>query len=115
MASTPLHPRVKDERGFIILGGLILIVVVLVVGVMLGKVLRRQYPDSYVESTAARHYVVSDTEMQMAGRTVARLQRGDSVWATRLENGDVAITSDRAGNKVVGFVGSAALSPVRGE
>jgi len=103
----------KDEGGFIIFGALILIVVLLVVGVLLGKVLRKQYPDSYIEATAARHWVVSDTDMQMGGRTVGRLRQGDSVWATRLENGDVAVTSDRAGQKVVGFVGSAALSTER--
>ncbi|HEX8359010.1 MAG TPA: hypothetical protein VF613_02755 [Longimicrobium sp.] len=110
-----MDSKLKDERGFIIFGALILIVVLLVVGVLLGKVLRRQYPDSYIETTAARHWVVSDADMEMGGRKVARLQRGDSVWATRLENGDVAITSDRAGQKVMGFVGSAALSSVRGD
>ena len=108
-----MESRVKDERGFIIFGALILIVVLLVVGVMLGKVLRKQYPDSYVESTATRHWVVTDAELQLGGRTVGRLQRGDSVWATRLENGDVAVTADRAGQKLVGFVGSDAISTER--
>ena len=108
-----MDSRLKDERGFIIFGALILIVVLLVVGVLLGKVLRVQYPDSYIESTATRHWLVSDAELQLGGRTVGRLQRGDSVWATRLENGDVAITADRAGQKLVGFVGSAAISTVR--
>ncbi|CAA9346731.1 MAG: hypothetical protein AVDCRST_MAG68-3965 [uncultured Gemmatimonadetes bacterium] len=106
--------KLRDEGGFIIFGALILIVVLLVVGVLLGKVLRKQYPDSYIEATAARHWLVTDAEMEMGGRTVGRLRQGDSVWATRLENGDVAITTDRAGRKVVGFVGSAALSAVRG-
>jgi hypothetical protein len=107
-----MKSNLKDEGGFIIFGALILIVVLLVTGVLLGKVFRMQYPDSYIDATATRHWVVSDVEMKLAGRTVARLRQGDSVWATRLENGDVAITTDRAGQKVLGFVGSDALSTV---
>jgi hypothetical protein len=102
--------RVRDEQGFIILGGIILILVILVVGVMLGKVLRVQYPDSYIEARAARHWVVADAEVQLAGRTVHRLRRGETVWATRLENGDIAISPDSTGQKIVGFVGSYALT-----
>jgi hypothetical protein len=104
--------RTSDEGGFIILGGIILIVVLLVVGVSLGKVFRVQYPDSYVEQRAQRQYLLTDTELQLGGRSVARLRRGDAVWATRLENGDVAISSDPAGRKIVGFVGAHALSNV---
>ena len=102
----------RDEQGFIILGGLILILVILVVGVMLGKVLRVQYPDSYIEARASRHRVVSDADLQLGGRIVGRLRRGDAVWATRLENGDVAVAADSTGQKVVGFVGSYYVAPV---
>ena len=102
--------RVRDEGGFIILGGIILVLVILVVGVLLGKVLRVQYPDSYVESRARKHWVVDDTELQLGGRPVARLRRGDAVWASRLENGDVAVSTDSTGQKVLGFVGAHALS-----
>ncbi len=104
--------RTRDEGGFIILGGIILILVLLVVGVSLGKVLRVQYPDSYVEQRAQRQYVLTDTDLQLGGRSVARLRRGDTVWATRLENGDVAISSDAGGEMVLGFVGAHALSNV---
>ena len=108
-----VHPsRTRDEGGFIILGALILIVVLLVVGVSLGKVFRVQYPDSYIEQRAERQYVLTDTELQLGGRRVAKLRRGEAVWATRLENGDVVISSDAEGRKVVGFVGAFALSQV---
>jgi hypothetical protein len=105
-------PRTRDEGGFIILGAIVLVLVLLVVGVALGKVLRVQYPDSYVEQRAVRQWVVTDTDLQLGGRLVARLRRGDAVWATRLENGDVAISSDAGGQKVVGFVGAYALTNV---
>ena len=104
--------RTRDEGGFIILGGIILILVLLVVGVSLGKVFRVQYPDSYVEQRAERQWVVTDTDVRLGGRPVAKLRRGEAVWATRLENGDVAISSDAGGQKVVGFVGAYALSNV---
>ena len=103
-------PRMRDEGGFVILGAIVLVLVLLVVGVSLGKVLRVQYPDSYVEQRAERQWVVTDTDVQLGGRPVARLRRGDAVWATRLENGDIAITSDAGGQKVIGFVGAYALS-----
>lgn len=110
-AVTPNHPsRVRDEQGFIILGGILLVLLILVIGVMLGKVLRVQYPDSYIEARADRHWVVSDANVQLGGRTVTRLRRGDAVWATRLENGDVAIAHDSTGQKIIGFVGSDVLS-----
>lgn len=99
-----------NEGGFIILGGIILVLVVLVVGVLLGKVFRVQYPDSYIESQARKHWVVSDTELRLGGRSVARLRPGDAVWATRLENGDVAVSTDSTGQKVVGFVGAYTLT-----
>lgn len=102
--------RVRDEGGFIILGGIILVLVILVVGVLLGKVFRVQYPDSYIESRAQKHWVVTDTEVQMGGRPVARLRRGEAVWATRLENGDVAVSADSTGQKILGFVGAYNLS-----
>ncbi|HEX8212290.1 MAG TPA: hypothetical protein VF584_19095 [Longimicrobium sp.] len=104
--------RTRDEGGFIILGAIVLVLVLLVVGVSLGKVLRVQYPDSYVEQRAERQWVVADTDLQLGGRPVARLRRGEPVWATRLENGDIAISSDARGQKVVGFVGAYALSNV---
>lgn len=104
--------RTRDEGGFIILGGIILVLVLLIVGVSLGKVLRVQYPDSYVEQRAERQYVLTDTDLQLGGRSVARLRRGAAVWATRLENGDVAISSDAGGQKIVGFVEAHALSDV---
>lgn len=104
--------RTRDEGGFIILGAIVLVLVLLVVGVALGKVLRVQYPDSYVEQRAERQWVVADTDLQLGGRPVGRLRRGEPVWATRLENGDIAISSDAAGQKVVGFVGAHALSNV---
>lgn len=100
----------RDEQGFIILGAIILLVLILVVGVMLGKVFRVQYPDSYIEARAARHHVVADTELRMGDRIVGRLRRGEQVWATRLENGDVAIATDSTGQTVRGFVGSSALT-----
>ena len=99
-----------NEGGFIILGGIILVLVVLVVGVLLGKVFRVQYPDSYIESRAIKHWVVADTELRMGGRSVQRLRPGDAVWATRLENGDVAVSTDSTGQKIVGFVGAYTLS-----
>ncbi len=104
--------RTRDEGGFVILGAIVLVLVLLVVGVSLGKVLRVQYPDSYVEQRAVRQWVVTDTDLQLGGRPVARLRRGEQVWATRLENGDIAISTDAAGQKVVGFVGAYALSNV---
>lgn len=104
--------RTRDEGGFVILGAIVLVLVLLVVGVSLGKVLRVQYPDSYVEQRAERQWVVTDTDLQLGGRAVARLRRGEAVWATRLENGDVAISSDAGGQKVVGFVEAYALSNV---
>lgn len=104
--------RTRDEGGFIILGGIILVLVLLVVGVSLGKVLRVQYPDSYVEQRAERQYVLTDTDLQLGGRSVAKLRRGEAVWATRLENGDVAISADEDGRKVIGFVRAFALSNV---
>lgn len=104
--------RARDEGGFIILGALILIVVALVVGVSLGKVFRVQYPDSYVEQRAQRQYVITDTELQLGGRSIAKLRRGEAVWATRLENGDVAISTDAGAQKILGFVGAFALSNV---
>lgn len=109
-APRPRSSRASDEGGFIILGAIVLIVVVLVVGVLLGKVFRVQYPDSYIESRARKHWVVDDTELRMGGRSVARLRPGDAVWATRLENGDVAVSSDSTGQKIVGFVGAYTLS-----
>lgn len=110
---SPIAPRrshAGDEGGFIILGGIILVLAVLVVGVLLGKVFRVQYPDSYVEAAATRHWVITDTQVQMGERTVARLRPGDAVWATRLPNGDIAVTADSTGSKVVGFVGGHVLS-----
>jgi hypothetical protein len=104
--------RTRDEGGFIILGAIVLVLVLLVVGVSLGKVVRVQYPDSYIEQRAQRQYVLTDTELRLGGQAVARLRRGDVVWATRLENGDVVISSDADGRKVVGFVGAFALSNV---
>ena len=104
--------RTRDEGGFIILGAIVLVLVLLFVGVALGKLLRVQYPDSYVEQRAERQWVVADTDLQLGGRPVARLRRGEQVWATRLENGDIAITSDAGGQKVIGFVGAYALSNV---
>ncbi len=102
--------RARNEGGFIILGALILIVLLLVVGVSLGKVFRVQYPDSYVEARAERRFVLTDTELQFGGKSVAKLRRGDTVWATRLENGDVAISSDAGARRIIGFVGAFALS-----
>ena len=104
--------RTRDEGGFIILGGIILVLVLLIVGVSLGTVVRVQYPDSYVEQRAERRWIVTDTDLQLGGRPVARLRRGEAVWATRLENGDIAISSDAGGQKVIGFVGAYALSNV---
>ncbi|HEY0154466.1 MAG TPA: hypothetical protein VGB92_20805 [Longimicrobium sp.] len=104
--------RTRDEGGFIILGAIVLVLVLLFVGVALGKLLRVQYPDSYVEQRAERQWVVADTDLQLGGRPVARLRRGEQVWATRLENGDIAVTSDAGGQKVIGFVGAYALSNV---
>ena len=99
-----------DEGGFIILGGIILVLVILVVGVLLGKLFRVQYPDSYVEAGAARQWVLTDTHVDLGGRTVAQLRRGDTVWTTRLPNGDIAVIADSTGSRVVGFVGGHALS-----
>ena len=103
----PSH--VRDEGGFIILGAIVLVLVVLVVGVLLGKVFRVQYPDSYIESRVVKQWVLTDTEVRMGDRPVTRLRAGEAVWATRLENGDVAVPADSSGRKIVAFIGAHAL------
>ena len=110
--NAPRASLARDEGGFIILGGIVLVLAILVVGVLLGKVFRIQYPDSYIEATAARHWVLDDTRVELGGRTVAQLRRGDTVWATRLPNGDIAVTADSTGSKVVGFIGGDILSEI---
>lgn len=110
---TAHRPRPGDERGFIVFGALVLIVVVVVTAVLLGKVVRYQYPDSYIDPRRTeRRHLVSDAEIHDAGQVVRRLRRGDSVWVSQLDNGDVAVF-DEPGKRVIGFVSGLALSPPR--
>ncbi|MDP9347809.1 MAG: hypothetical protein M3P24_01470 [Gemmatimonadota bacterium] len=108
--SSPL----EDSRGFIVFGALVMIVVVVVAAVLLGKVVRYQYPPPYIDPDPPQLlYLDADAEVRQGSGVTRRLRRGDSVWVAQLQNGDVAVFADGAGGEVLGFVPGPALSPSR--
>lgn len=118
MAIDPSAPRSRaagDTRGFVVFGALLLVVVAVVAAVLLGKVVRRRYPDTHPATFAERRlrYAAVPTEIRDGGRVAARLAPGDSVWVHTLENGEVVVFRGREGGAVLGFAPGGALSPVR--
>ena len=106
-----------DTRGFVVFGALVLVVVVVVVvgAVLLGKVVRYEYPDTHPARFEDRQlrYVAEPAEILDGGRVAARLAPGDSVWTHGMENGDVVVFRGREGDAVLGFAPVGSLSPVK--
>lgn len=98
-----------------VLGALILVVGIMVLAVLLGKLVRYQYPDAYVPATQQHElrYATALVEVRDGGRVAGRLAPGDSVWTSQLENGDVAVFPHSVSTELVGFVPSSALSVTR--
>jgi hypothetical protein len=98
----PASPA-RGEGGFIILGCLILIVVVLVVGVLLGKIFRKQ--DRWIVSTEGRsvRHAVRDVEVRYADQVIRVIPRGDSAWVYPLPDGVVAVYTSPDEPQVDGF------------
>lgn len=107
--------RVSDRGGFVVLGALILVVAVMVAAVLIGKLVRYQYPDAYIPATQQheRRYALLGVEVRDGERVARRLARGDSVWVSQLENGDLAVFAHPTSTELVGFAPSSALSPTR--
>ena len=104
-----------NTQGIVVFGALILVVVVVVAAVLLGKVVRYEYPDTYHARFEQRQlrYVVAPLEVRDGARVTARLAPRDSVWVHSMENGDVVVFRGREGDAVLGFAPAAGLSPVR--
>ncbi len=96
-------------------GALVLVVVVVVAAVLLGKVVRYKYPDTYHARFEERQlrYAVVPLEVRDGARVTARLAPRDSVWVFGMENGDVVVFRGPEGDAVLGFAPAAGLSPVR--
>lgn len=96
-------------------GALVLIVVVVVAAVLLGKVVRRRWPDTHRATFEQRQlrWAAAPVEVRDGGRVCARLAPGDSAWVHTLDNGDVVVFRGREGGAVLGFAPRGALSPVR--
>jgi len=110
-----LPSRASDSRGFVVLGALILVVGIMVAAVLLGKLIRYQYPDAYIPATQQHElrYAVAPVELHDGERVTSRLAPGDSVWTSQLENGDVAVFAHPTSTELVGFAPPSALSPTR--
>jgi hypothetical protein len=104
-----------NTQGVVVFGALVLIVVVVVAAVLLGKVVRYRYPDTYHARFEQRQlrYAVVPLEIRDGSRVTARLAPRDSVWVHSMENGDVVVFRGREGEAVLGFAPAAGLSPVR--
>ncbi|MEW5926866.1 MAG: hypothetical protein AB1941_05250 [Gemmatimonadota bacterium] len=103
-----------NTQGFVVFGALVLVVVVVVAAVLLGKVVRYEYPDTHparFEDRRLRH-VAEPAEVRDGERVAARLAPGDSVWTHSMENGDVVVFRGREGDAVLGFAPASSLSPV---
>lgn len=104
-----------NTHGFVVFGALILVVVVVVAAVLLGKVVRYKYPDTYHARFEQRQlrWAVAPLEVRDGARVAARLAPRDSVWVHNMENGDVVVFRGPEGDAVLGFAPAAGLSPVR--
>lgn len=104
-----------NTRGVVVFGALVLIVVVVVAAVLLGKVVRYEYPDTHPARFEDRQlrYAAEPVEVRDGGRVAARLAPGDSVWTHSMENGDVVVFRGREGDAVLGFAPASSLSPVK--
>lgn len=104
-----------NTQGFVVFGALVLVVVVVVAAVLLGKVVRYEYPDTHPARFEDRRlrYVAEPVEVRDGGRVAARLAPGDSVWTHSMENGDVVVFRGREGDAVLGFAPASSLAPVK--
>lgn len=93
----------RGEGGFIILGCLILVIVVLTVGVLLGKIFRKQ--DVWIVSTEGRdvRHAVADAPVVYGETLIRVVPKGDSVWAYPLEDGVIAVYASPEATQVDGF------------
>ena len=108
-----LRRRVRDRAGIIVLGPLILFVCLLVIMVVGGKLLYPAPRGLYLNVARPElHYAADSADVYSSGRLVRQLQRGDSVWVVRLENGSWVVFADRGGHEVVG-IGVGLLEPRR--
>lgn len=114
-APLPRHRVAGNTQGFVVFGALILVVVVMVAAVLLGKVVRYEYPDTYPARFEHRQlrYATAPVEIHDGERVTARLAPSDSVWAHNLENGEMVVFREREGDAVLGFAPAGSLSAVR--
>jgi hypothetical protein len=95
--------RLRDRRGIIVLGPLIIFVIVLIIMVVAGKIFYPAPRGTYrTEPVPELSYALAPAEVHSGDRVAMRLQPGDSVWIVRLDNGSAVVFRDGAGREVVG-------------
>ena len=93
----------RDQRGIIVLGPLILFVLLLIVMVLAGKIFYPAPRGTYrTEPVPELSYALAPAEVHSGEAVALRLQPGDSVWIVRLDNGSAVVFRDRAGREVIG-------------
>ena len=93
----------KDRRGVIVLGPLIVFALLLVVMVVGGKIIYPEPRGTYRTPPAPELlYAVAPGEVYAADRVAMRLRPGDQVWVVRLDNGAAVVFRDRTAREVIG-------------
>jgi hypothetical protein len=92
------------EQGFIVLGLLVTILLLLTAGVMLGKVIQhsRFHHEVRLDERELR-YAARDLEVRYGALPTARIAARDPVWVRPVGGGEVAVFQARDSQKIVGF------------
>jgi hypothetical protein len=107
------HSVVANEDGILVLRCLIAIILVLAIGVLLGKVLRVQYSDDVPVTGREVRWARRDVDVTYGVYTTGHLARGDSAWVEPVDGGLSAVFAGKATQGVVGFVPNSVLRPRR--
>jgi hypothetical protein len=106
----PLRVLLRDERGIVVLGPLIVITVLVLTLGFLGYLRHRTPPRISLEGRELRH-VLAAAEVEYGGVTIERLAAGAAVWVYPLQDGRFAVFRSRKAPNVVGFVPDSLLAP----
>jgi hypothetical protein len=102
--AAPSRPAPAEEQGFIVLGLLVTILLLLAGGVMLGKVVHHaRYPHEVRLDARELRYAVREVEVRYGALPTARIPARDSAWVRPVGGGEVAVFVGPESQKIVGF------------
>jgi hypothetical protein len=108
------HTHSEHRAGFIVLGPLIAITLLVIIFVVAGKLMYAPAPVYIVEDRPVRRVATTGAPVFREARLVARVEPGDSLWVVQTASGAVVVYSDSTASVVVGVSNVLVESPREG-